>query len=436
MIINYFCWSTLISLIAMILLYPLRHHSHGARVSRVCAAIFLFPSLVSSIASLILILKREAVLVSITRIPMIKIHLGVLLSESNIIIITCINLSIAFFIFLLSNRNFIEFFLTSSLAMLLIFVTAATPDQIVRSSVFSLGIILINCLIIYEDTDRSAIKYFTTDVMLNRISDLLALVALIQVPFAVGYFVVREPILNTNYIGLAPNLLFFISIFIRILSLHVIGGLSPAPSFTSVKFLIFPRMFVGVGSPILLLFFIAPEINDSWLLKLFFITSLILFIYSLISFIVNVKKIFLPINLIGFLSSTSLLLIYTDYKIFTLAIIGGTIICYQVISLSFITGYSNLSDTQYYKSPVLVKILNSLHGWLIVYPNRMLFLISNFFINFVSLIYSGFLLYRLPQLILTAIQIPFRFLNNGSIQRSLIFVAIMLIVYSYWWRKL
>jgi len=53
--------------------------------------------------------------------------------------------------------------------------------------------------------------------------------------------------------------------------------------------------------------------------------------------------------------------------------------------------------------------------------------------NFIHPFYASFLLYRLPQLLVSAIQIPLRFFHTGSIQRSLLFMVLMAASYYSIW---
>lgn len=53
----------------------------------------------------------------------------------------------------------------------------------------------------------------------------------------------------------------------------------------------------------------------------------------------------------------------------------------------------------------------------------------------ISPFYTNFLLYRLPQFIVTIFQIPLRLFHNGSIQRSLLFIITMLASYYWLWGR-
>ena len=429
MIVNYLCWSTFISLLAILLLYPLRHHAHGVRFTRASAAIFLFPSLTSAIISQILILRKEVIFISLARIPIVKIQFGFQLTEDNILIIIAINLLIAVLIFTLSSRNLVNYCSVASLSCLFIFIVAATPDQLVRISAFSIGTIVLTAVLIADEVDETVINVLSRDFIINRVSDFFAFTALVQMLLQFNFFITNEIDAQANNIEFIHNFLFFASVALRLMSLCRTNKFAAPMSTTAFKLIVFYRLLLGAGSELLLLFYATFTQQDTKQFTIFLIITVALLIYAIFCALSGNEKASSINNIANTVFVANLFLILYGYKIMATAIICLLIMFYPTASLAFAShGIAS-------RAPLLrLNLIFMRYTNFLALPCRKTaVLLATIFINFINVIYAGFILYRLPQFLLAGLQMPLRFLNNGSIQRSLIFVVIILLAYSYWW---
>lgn len=413
------------------LLYPLRHHAHGARVTRVSATLFLFPSLVSAMISQIIIARSEVVFISFAHVPFVKIQFGFQLSQHNIATIIAINLLMVLLVLLLSHRNFVEYCATAALTALFIFVVAATPDQLVRVLFFSIGTVVLSCAIISNDIDKTVIRVLTRDFIINRLCDLCAFTALIHVLLHFNLFITNNIDLVTNDIAFIYNLLFFVSVVLRLFSLCAPNVIVDTTSIPATKLNIFYRLLLGVGSHILLLFYAVPSAYSSQQMTIFIAIATILVVYALAACILKRGPLISIHNLATMLFASNVLFILLGHKAIAIGIMCALVALYPPASLLY---HRRLRDMQ--AVITTTKMRDALYALLLrvaaPFKTAIVFVI-NFFINFINIFYAGFILYRLPQFLLATLQMPLRFLNNGSVQRSLIFVTLMLIAYSYWW---
>jgi hypothetical protein len=107
-------------------------------------------------------------------------------------------------------------------------------------------------------------------------------------------------------------------------------------------------------------------------------------------------------------------------------VVGPICYFYQTSITISIKQKKALSKNQKLASPIFIEIFLRL-------PLEIIHFLTVLFSTFFNVIYGGILLYRIPNLLLAMIQIPLRFLHNGNIQRSLMFVSIMLVTYIFWW---
>lgn len=414
----------------MLLLYPLRHHAHGARVTRICAIIFLFPSLVSALIAQLLIIKNDVVLLSIARLQMVKIQFGFQISHNNIPIIIALNFLLLLLIFSLSHRKFVEYCSIASLSALFIFIIAATPDQLVRVSTLSIGTIVLSSIIFAQDFDVTYLDTVIKDFIINRLADLLAFTALIHVLLQFNVFITNEINLAENDIEFTHNFLFFASIMLRLISLGMAAKL-PASSISATKFIIFYRLLLGIGAQLLLLFYAAPSAGTDSPFHMFMIMSALPVVVAFLASLHNKERIYSVNNISTLLLTANIVLILLGQRLIATMVLCLVVAIFPALSLTY-TRKSIEPDTALQKTKLRQAILELLKR-LIAPLRATIILMANFVVSFFGLIYAGLLLYRLPQFLLALSQMPLRFLNNGSVQRSLIFVVVMLIAYSYWW---
>jgi hypothetical protein len=432
MIINFVSWSPLISLIAISLLYPLRLHIHGSLVSRVYAAILLFPAFVSSLYLLKLTCYNGVIISKIAKIPMASISWGFQFSWSNSVIVTSINLLIIILIFFLPQKKTVENISLLSVIFIFLYIMSIAPDQLIKMSAFSVGSMLFTFMLLYEESDKNAVKHMMADFLLYRACDLLAFISLMIVLTKQKSLIMSELIVE-NHVDILPIFSYFLSIVFNLASLITFNTNQSISPYTLVRYSILRRVFIGSGSQILLLQFSPLLLRYNESIMIFIFPSIIILSLALLTAILY-QNINIVDNLFNILISIGLITICTGYSTVTVVIICSIFTLYPIMSLPTIfKANAILHPSQAPKSAYLNLIPSVLNAIIFQFPLKISYFFAKIFINFLNPIYAGFLLYRVPTIVIGIVQTPLRLFHNGNIQRSLIFVILLLVGYIYWW---
>ncbi len=419
MVINYLCWSTLISCIATALLYPLRHHSQGAKATRLCAAVFLFPSLVSSIIVQLFIRKSDVILLSISHLALVNTDIGFQLTSYNAIFIIFINLSLIILVFLLSNRFLCEYLALSAMVGIFIFFTVASSHLIIKLAAFSLGTVFVLSFFIAGEYKEVVGKFVVRDFVINRLSDLLAFSSFIHASH-------QPSALPISYH------IFFLSLILRLISIGLSDELTSSFSLTAIRIRVLYGSLISTGTQLLLFFYFAHDAQKTIRPEGSVAILIVAYLFFLMATIAIGNKL-LTINhaqtLAVFINIA--FIVYSMIKVATIVICATILLC----PLMLFSWPIARRESERVTVPGRAKSLpHAIHQIFIIMPKTAVVTIAVVFINIINYIYSGFMLFRFPQFLLAVIQIPLRFLNNGSIQRSLLFLMVTLIAYSFWWR--
>lgn len=432
MILNFVIWSPLISLTAIIFLYPLRFHLRGSQVSRFYAAALLFPALISSLYVLKLTAFEGVLISQIARLPVLPIYVGIQLSHSNALLVACTILSVAFLIFFLPEKKFVENTLLVAVYSALLCIIALTPDQFIKTLTFTIGNVAVIYTILNDEQEKRVINKVTNDFPLHLISDLFAFTALFYLIihhkglFVQGY---EQPI---PVMRMLPRVVYFIALAIRVVAITAVDTNSSFRSHSVIKLSIFRKVFVSTGSLLLLLDFSPVIFLNATTIKPFFITvSFAPLVWVLISLIYERHKTTFADYAVNILTSLSFIAICLEQYEIARALLCITIAFYPLVALLVVTLRK--------PAPSAEKLARQSSVWTTLFeriflliPVRIARIFSQFITDFLIPIYSGFFLFRLPQIVIGILQTPLRILHNGNVQRSLIFVAIMFISFLLW----
>jgi hypothetical protein len=433
MIINFIILSPLIFLLITISPQLLRFHIINDHVGKIYIMISTFISLIFSIYIFKITWLNKITLSQIGKTEMIPIFWGIVFSRINSAIITAINVSIVILIFLLPKQKFMKniSLITSSFFIILLISTAA--DQLVKMTLFSIGTLIVTHNFLNKESNPAIIKKIANDFFINRIADFLAFIALFIILIEQKTLLIESLHGLNEEIKIIPRILFYLSIILRMISLSIETVQSISRSHLTIKNFIFHRLLIGTTCPIIFLQFSTAIPGHNIIDIIFQISSsFLLLMVCLAAFFYSDKSKFYD-HFSNILSTSAILATCLGYNVIAIIIICCHLIIYSIASLpKLITEQKILftySSNKHVYSPFWVTYLNQFSQ----IPNKISFLLAKFFINFFNPIYLGFILYRMPQILISIVQAPLRLLHNGNIQRSLIFIACIYFGYIYLW---
>lgn len=434
MIINYIIWSSLISLLTIVFLYPLRFYSRGEPIGRVYASLFLLPAVVSAILLLHFIYVNHVIIDRAHNILMLPFYIGIHLNDINALLIFNINLAAFLLIIFLPKNKFAENMSLAAMSLLMIFLVTSLNDQFIKMAVFSIGSIILSYMLLNDEAEKNTIQQITQGFVSNIASDFLAFVSLLLIVIDQKILLIERLNILDDEIKILPRVLFFTAVSLRLITLITENRFFYGRPQAIIRHLIFYRIFVAICPQILLLHF-APAIfgqdqADFW----FIIAASIILLYSILIWLFDSERFNFNAHSLGILSSLMLLCTSIGYYFITTAIICLILTIYPLATLNAVVknvGLINVSPSLQIKKPNYLILFSQLIFQHI--PIKIIDGISKIFLQLLNPVYSGFFLYRLPQILMGILQIPLRFLNNGNIQRSLLFVVLIVVCYIYWW---
>lgn len=191
------------------------------------------------------------------------------------------------------------------------------------------------------------------------------------------------------------------------------------------------KIIIGAGSQIILLQNTA-FIPSAGPLKTFFLIVAVAFLViatlSLLLFASEAK--FLD-DLTNILAALSLVCLYLHQLSFCIAFIMAVILLSSLMMpVLSIAPKPSLSASFIPRAlaPILVLERIFFNGL-----SKISYVFGRSYTYLINPIYSGFLFYYLPRILIIIPQIPLRLFHNGNIQRSLIFAIAIIVVYLYGW---
>lgn len=397
MILNFISWSPFISFMAIAMLYPIKIHPRSFYITRTYAAALLFPGLLSGIYELKLTILNGSIINNLSRISKSPIFWGLQLNAANSLITLGAIISLAFLIFFLPKLNYTENISIISAYMLALLLICCSADKLISLTVFMIASIATTY--IFVETKKCSTGQILNEFILQRACDFICLVAIIKILTATnqGGFGQFTPIYMAE-------LVFLFSFIARIL---LAAFLQPDQD-SSRQHIASRWLLINIGCPLIIMPFSSAVSNLSFI-SLTTISMLLIIAFALASIIKKDLFLLLPLSI--------LLLIITNSTSALAIIISISITPITYILLTGATSdKTTLVTNKYFTDTRLFKLLSIL-------PSSL------------NTLYSGFLLYRLPQMIITLIQLPLRLFHNGNIQRSMMFTSIVLVSYFFFWWK-
>lgn len=356
------------------MLYPLKTHPMSFYTSRIYSSILLFPALVTSLYVLKLTAVDDAIIKKLTPIPLTNLVWGNHIDVSAAIICLTMVISFLVLIFYLPKSRHAEIISATSACFAIIIFILFFEDIVIKSALLSAAIVFAYVL-------NPGVKGF----IYLRFCDILCYASLVL--FLHQSIFTAAPIYSKlSIIG------FITSLNLRILftmHMEIFGHQSNWYRATN-------WILLYLGSLIMILPFNLLNLDfTAFILVLIPIT-----IYTIIAIFYKkwILLTYLPVMICVFIGDkleSSLAL--------SLAIPG----IYVVLSSDEVLNKNRVKPTNH----------------------------SKILLNFLTIFYSGFLLFRLPQILIAILKIPLRLFNDGNLQKSLAFIAMMLAAYLYlWWQ--
>ncbi|HXW53930.1 MAG TPA: hypothetical protein VEL47_07485 [Myxococcota bacterium] len=425
--INVLLWSHLISFLSVAMLYPFRLYARNSAMLRLWSLVFLLPALVSSCWTLQLIFFARVNVVKVLFSSPIPLSGLIKLDAINSVLLTCSVLLMILLTVLLPARKIADNLSMTSTTLFLITAMSIAADQFIKLVIFSLGSILITFMILNEEDDWHAIKSSTSDFFVQRASDIIAFVVLVTIAWSSHPYILTP--LTEGSISIESRMFYFFALTLKIVSSSYVLSHIPIRLDDVYSNLVPRKIYYVVGSLILLLQFSKSfPVNDTEK-SIFLVMAVVILIATVAWMIIHRAHTGYYEHAINSITCFALIAICLGCHIMALAAVCFVLLFGPHAYLGGIQNRSLPEQTSHASElawPIVVRLFLEL-------PLRGLYFMAKVFVTFFSDVYAGILLYQLPRIFLGMLQIPLRLLNNGNIQRSLIFVSIMVFSYFVWW---
>jgi|SRR5579871_3982765 len=423
MMTNLALWSPLISLFSVALLYPLRLHSRNALTTRLLAAIFLLPATVAIIFISKVAYYDNAIINKTIFTYNPSFNGAISLTQFNSPLVASAILLAIVLTFFLPSKRMAENLSMTAVSLGLLSLISVIQDRFLQFSIYSFGTIILTFMIINDRDDVATIKYITTDFLIQRASDVIALVALL--------ILLIDGTIETHENNLVAHVLYFFAIMLKVLSSIFLMShyrISPEDPYSD---LIPRKIYYGAGPQILFLQFSGGIFKASGLELAFIAVAAFIFILTALTVLQKETKLLVIIFEL-LICATFFANCIDNYValsgICCMILIYPLLYLHQFLKVTQTTMFSEIRQSTIQDLTPLVVIQRFL-----TIPLQGFNLLSKIFLTLFNYVYAGIVLYRIPKLLLGILQIPLRLVNNGNIQRSMMFVSIMLVGYFLWW---
>lgn len=420
-----------LSVIAIILLYPLRHNTRNLQTGKVCIKLLLFTSLVSSFYALKITLFQNAIFAKISFIPLTPISWGLLLSLTEIIVITIIIATLFIASVFLKKSHFMENMTLLAVVFSTLILISTLPDQLLRNAIFCIGSIAFTYTAINHEAIRRGEYKLYNDFTLQMAGDILAFLSILLLLKDNGIIVTERLLTKSQPTFISA--LYYASTICYLLSLPMLDIVRSQSPNTIINGLLIRKLLTSLGPQMLLLkLYPAIPLNKEGK-NILLAISISIVIFSIFTTVIKFKKRMIHDHACNLFSSVIfacicagfygagtclMLIILILYPLTLISVLNKNSLSHYSFKTSLSSSYHPRQTVR--RDNIAVKSLN----------------ISTQIIAYIfNAIYSSFLLFKAPQMILGMVQLPLRLIHNGNVQRSMAFVAIMFLSYIMWWAR-
>lgn len=415
-----------VSLGLFILIASFGNHLFTTNVLRLALSLIVLPAIICSLLFFKIIFINQSITYSRVLFPFITIDFGIYLNNSSCFIIICSTLALVATIFILPKKYFsLNIALFSAICVVLL-LPQVFANLLVGYCFYIIASIFVFYFGIIDNDKKFLTAIPAADFLWQRASDILALISLLLIFIDLKTLHVFELAYNAHNVQPFYAALFFGAMIMRIINLPTGNSFVLLTQDNGFNAYLLGRLYISLGALLFLLRSQQIIFSHQELKNIYMTTAGLLLCHAIFYCTKRRKLIYLPTN-INYLACAVVVGLFSLDKFYLSEIIIYTLIIFMPVFAAL------RSTSKYYlKKPLESRRLNDDPVVIIGTLARTLTNFgASFATSFIGLFYANFLLYRLPQIILSFIQLPLRIFHTGSLQRSMLFIAIL--VTSYYW---
>lgn len=395
---------------------------------RVGVLVLTFGALVSCFMLIKFIILDSSIVVFSNRSSFVPINFGIYLGWADIVVITTAIFSFIITLFLVSKKRFSSNVNFLCIIYLVIISPYMFSNLIISFAAFSIASVFIMYFSIINNERKLSTAHLTTDFIWHRASDVAAFISLFLILIN-NKSVVIYKLINQSPTSPSPYApLFFAALIARLVTMPASNNYIKFSTDNGFNYFVLGRIFSSIGA-ILFLYKINSMIFDPIKSNGFYLITIgILLFHVIFSISKHNKIIYLPINLSYFCLICSLTAMAFGKAYIALIIILILIILTPVLIL--LTSQIKLLSKKNQEAPGTDEDPILIVGRL---AQSFAHVGATIAARFASIVYANFLFYRLPQLIISLFQMPLRLFHTGSIQRSVLFIVLLMASYYWLW---
>lgn len=417
-----FVWSTPIAVFGLFLLSSLNTFLQAPIALRVIGSLILLPAAMSAI--FLLTLTKESYVLVGSNFALIPFDLHGIISHESALLYALATLVLIATLFMMPTNRVVGTIKLLSLCFLMLFLMAFPVGIFLAFALFSLGSFVISYYVILE-SERSGLDDDIGEVFVwQRLSDLLLFTSLVLIATeqqSISFLLLPK---IASKISPIVIVIFFLALIFRLIPLSRRRALA---TFSDFRASFIEDCYISMGIAFLLLrmrdiIFLSEEANY------FFIACAILVFF---------RSLFAPF--------TARIFIFKTINTFLVCLLI-MLVCYQQfyaaqVAFAFLAILAPLALLVAEHQEVLLRTSVSAEHYFdpltrfMQLIRSMIEFAAESSSNFTGPFYGNFLMYRMPQIIVTIFELPLRLFHNGSIQRSLLFIIVSLATYYWWWER-
>lgn len=424
MLFNFTAW-LFFSFTLFLLLASLKTNIKTIVLYRWLFALIALPATILAFGLLKITLSENTIIFATIDLPLVNYvtHIYIDAFRASIIFLTLVTLNILIF-----SATHLYFSPVLSLCSSIVFFIALSQlfsDLFFIFFWLDIGVIFFVFLSISNNV-RNLSFILANNFFWLLLADFCTIIGLLLTRIDFGHTTTYLDFHNTTLLSLDPYLLLFFSCFTKLFVMHFIKkeslNYSLGISLTQLHLVLFSCLSA------LIILFSAKNIILNHPNLIFIISSALLLMLS--SFKLLKDKINNNEHTITlFMASLSLLFFSCGYLLLSKVLVVSVILIFPLQVQQAAKRHSLLRGTNHEANVHSFDFIESLNSFMAQISTGL----SNIFAHIIGPLYSNFFLLSLPKIMITLIQLPLRIFHNGSIQRSIIFIIVMVLSYYYMW---